>query len=97
MTPHRHQGHGGIKPVKTYDDLWNNFVTLREHFMKVYMRYWNEVVACQRDIHPKIMGSILMHDCIENGRPVDNLGCRHNASLPFLTPVPSTSLTASPL
>ena len=42
----------GIKPVKTYDDLWKNFVTLREHFMKVYMRYWNEVVACQRDIHP---------------------------------------------
>lgn len=74
----------GIKPVKTYDDLWNNFVTLREHFMKVYMRYWNEVVACQRDIHPKIMGSILMHDCIENGRPVDNLGCRYNASVTLL-------------
>ena len=74
----------GIKPVETYDDLWNNFVTIREHFMKVYMRYWNEVVACQRDIHPKIMGSILMHDCIENGRPVDNLGCRYNASVTLL-------------
>ena len=30
------------------------------------------------------MGSVLMHDCIESGRPVDNLGCRYNGSVTLL-------------
>lgn len=72
------------KPINSYEDVWDNFVAIREHFMKVYMRYWNFVVGVQREIHPKIAGSVLMHDCVAVGRPQDNNGCRYNKSVTLL-------------
>jgi formate C-acetyltransferase/4-hydroxyphenylacetate decarboxylase large subunit len=74
----------GLKPINSYEDVWNNFVTIREHFMKVYMRYWNQVIAVQRQVHPKIAGSVLMHDCVKVGRPQDDNGCRYNKSITLL-------------
>lgn len=74
----------GLKPIESYQDVWDNFVAVREHFMKVYMHYWNYVEAIQRETHPKIAGSVLMHDCIENGRPVDDNGCRYSKSVTLL-------------
>lgn len=74
----------GLKPIKSFEDVWYNFTTIRRHFMKVYMRYWNFVIACNREIHPKIAGSVLMHDCVKVGRPQDNNGCRYNKSVTLL-------------
>lgn len=73
-----------LKPITSYENVWYNFTTIRKHFMENYVYYWNEVQAVQRDIHPKIFGSVMLHDCIENGRPVDNLGCRYNKSVTLL-------------
>ncbi len=74
----------GLKPIESYEDVWDNFVTVREHFMKVYMRYWNHVIAVQRQIHPKIAGSVLMYDCVKKGQPIHAGGCRYNKSITLL-------------
>ena len=74
----------GLKPIACYQDLWENFVAVREHFMKVYMRYWNYVIGIQREVHPKIAGSVLMHDCVKDGRPQDDNGCRYNKVITLL-------------
>ena len=74
----------GLKAIKSYDDVWDNFVAIREHYMKVYMRYWNHVIGIQRQVHPKIAGSVLMHDCVKVGRPQDDNGCRYNKSVTLL-------------
>ena len=73
-----------LKPITCYENVWYNFTTIRKHFMTNYVYYWNCVQAVQRDIHPKIFGSVMLHDCVENGRPVDNLGCRYNKSVTLL-------------
>lgn len=74
----------GLKKINSYDDVLDNFTVIREHYMKVYMRYWNHVIAVQREVHPKIAGSILMHDCVQVGRPQDNNGCRYNKTVTLL-------------
>lgn len=74
----------GLKPINSYEDVWDNFVAIREHYMKVYMRYWNYVIAVQRQVHPKIAGSVLMHDCVKAGRPQDDNGCRYNKTVTLL-------------
>lgn len=74
----------GLKPINSYQDVWDNFVAVREHFMKVYMRYWNYVISIQRQVHPKIAGSVLMHDCVKVGRPQDDNGVRYNKSVTLL-------------
>lgn len=74
----------GLKPINSFQDVWDNFVKVREHYMKVYMRYWNYVIGVQRQVHPKIAGSVLMHDCVKNGRPQDDNGCRYNKVVTLL-------------
>ena len=74
----------GLKPITCYQDVWDNFVAVRAHYMKVYMRYWNYVIGVQREVHPKIAGSVLMHDCIKRGLPQDANGCRYNKVVTLL-------------
>jgi len=42
--------------------------------MKVYMRYWNYVVATRRQINPLIFSSVLVKDCVAKGKPMDDNG-----------------------
>ncbi|MDR2005784.1 MAG: indoleacetate decarboxylase, partial [Acidaminococcales bacterium] len=74
----------GLKPINSYQDVWDNFVAVREHYMKVYMRYWNHVIGVFRTIHPKISASVLMHDCVKVGRPIEDNGCRYNKTITLL-------------
>lgn len=74
----------GLKPINSYQDVWDNFVAIREHYMKIYMRYWNVVIGVARTVHPKIAGSVLMHDCIKVGRPQCHNGCRYNKVITLL-------------
>lgn len=74
----------GCKPITCYQDVWDNFIMIREHYMRVYMRYWDFVIGICRGIHPKIAGSVLMHDCVAVGRPQDDNGCRYNKSVTLL-------------
>jgi formate C-acetyltransferase/4-hydroxyphenylacetate decarboxylase large subunit len=47
-----------------------------------YTTPWD--AAIQRQVHPKIAGSVLMHDCVKVGRPQDDNGCRYNKSVTLL-------------
>ncbi|MBV7272679.1 indoleacetate decarboxylase [Clostridiaceae bacterium UIB06] len=69
---------------KTYEDLWNSWCKVEEKFLKVYMRYWNYVMAVHREINPLVMGSVLVKDCVKNGKPLDSNGARYNKSVTLL-------------
>ncbi len=69
---------------KTYEDLWNAWCKVEEKFLKVYMRYWNYVMAVHREISPLVMGSVLVKDCVKNGKPLDSNGARYNKSVTLL-------------
>jgi formate C-acetyltransferase/4-hydroxyphenylacetate decarboxylase large subunit len=74
----------GLKEIKTFEDLVDNFTKVRSKFMKVYMRYWLYVVAVRRQINPLMFSSVLMHDCVKKGKPQDDNGCRYNKSVTLL-------------
>jgi len=74
----------GLREIKTFEDLYENFRTVRTKFMKVYMRYWLYVVAIRRQINPLMFASVLMHDCVKKGKPQDDNGCRYNKSVTLL-------------
>lgn len=69
---------------KTYDDLWNAWCKVEGKFLKVYMHYWNYVMAVHREINPLVMGSVLVKDCVETGKPLDSNGARYNKSVTLL-------------
>jgi formate C-acetyltransferase/4-hydroxyphenylacetate decarboxylase large subunit len=48
------------------------------------MRYWNYVMAVHREVNPLVMGSVLVKDCVKNGKPLDSNGARYNKSVTLL-------------
>lgn len=70
--------------IKSYEDLWNAWCKVEEKFLRIYMRYWNYVMAVHREINPLVIGSVLVKDCIERGKPLDSNGARYNKSVTLL-------------
>lgn len=76
-----------FKPLgqfNTFEDLWNAWCKVEEKFLKVYMHYWNYVLAVHREINPLVMGSVLVKDCIKTGKPLDSNGARYNKTVTLL-------------
>lgn len=69
---------------KTFDDLWQAWCKVESKFMKVYMRYWNYVLAVHREINPLVIGSVLVKDCVAKGKPLDSNGARYNKTVTLL-------------
>jgi formate C-acetyltransferase/4-hydroxyphenylacetate decarboxylase large subunit len=70
--------------INSYDDLWGAWKKVEEKYLKVYMRYWNYVLAVHREINPLVMGSVLVKDCVAKGRPLDSNGARYNKTITLL-------------
>lgn len=64
--------------IDSFEKLWNAWCKVEEKFMKVYMRCWNCVLAVKREINPLIFPSVLVKDCVKNGKPLDYNGARYN-------------------
>lgn len=74
----------GIGKINTYEDLWNAWCEIESKFVKIYMRYWNYVMAVHREVNPLVMGSVLVKDCVKKGKPLDSNGARYNKSVTLL-------------
>lgn len=70
--------------IDSFETLWENWCKVKEKFMKVYMRYWNYVVATRRQINPLIFSSVLVKDCVAKGKPMDDNGARYNKTVTLL-------------
>ncbi|EDS77572.1 HpdB protein [Clostridium botulinum C str. Eklund] len=68
----------------TFEDLWAAWCKVEEKYLKVYMHYWNYVLAVHREINPLIMGSVLVKDCLSEGKPLDSNGARYNKTITLL-------------
>lgn len=68
----------------TFEDLWNAWCKVEGKFLKVYMHYWNYVMAVHREINPLVIGSVLVKDCVAKGKPLDSNGARYNKSVTLL-------------
>ncbi|KEI01606.1 indoleacetate decarboxylase [Clostridium botulinum] len=68
----------------TFQDLWNAWCRVEEKYLKVYMHYWNYVLAVHREINPLVMGSVLVKDCVKKGKPLDSNGARYNKTVTLL-------------
>lgn len=75
---------GPLGDIATYEDLWNAWCKVESRFLRVYMRYWNYVMAVHREINPLVMGSVLVKDCVKNGKPLDSNGARYNKTVTLL-------------
>lgn len=73
-----------IGELESYEDLWKAWCRVEEKYLRIYMRYWNYVMAVHREINPLVMGSVLVKDCVKNGRPLDSKGARYNKTVTLL-------------
>nr|WP_246517121.1 indoleacetate decarboxylase [Clostridium aciditolerans] len=70
--------------INSYEDLWNAWCKVEDRFLRVYMRYWNYVMAVHRETNPLVIGSVFVKDCVKNGKPLDSNGARYNKSVTLL-------------
>lgn len=70
--------------LDSYEKFWDNWCKVHDKFLKLYMNYWNYVVAMRREVNPLIFGSVLLKDCVKNGKPMDSNGARYNKSVTLL-------------
>lgn len=69
---------------ETFDELKKAWFYVEEKFLRIYMHYWNYVMAVHREINPLIMASVLVKDCVSKGKPLDSNGARYNKSVTLL-------------
>lgn len=72
------------EPLDSWDSVWRAWSRYHDAFCRVYMRYWNHVMLCHRELTPLVIGSVLVKDCVQRGKPLDSGGARYNKTVTLL-------------
>lgn len=68
------------KSLNTYEDVLNAYKENLALVIRVWQQYWNYVMAAHRITVPLVFNSVLIRDCIEKGKCLDDGGARYNTS-----------------
>lgn len=72
---------GDARNFKTYDELWNAYLTQMNYFLDIKVRGSNVIEALYAKYMPVPFLSILTNDCIARGEDYNAGGARYNTSV----------------
>ena len=76
---------GEPERFESYEELWKAFMTQVEYFVKLKVTYDNIAREVYATFYPVPFTSMLIDDCIKEGRNFHNYGAKYNT--PLICPV----------